>query len=146
MGVKQLLKKVLIGFLALGAIAALAVALFDPFTPLEKKIAVHVTPDDPDCESDHPVGVKLVNHSRSTVTDTAIEVIVRQVGYSNDLERERFDTDKIIEPGQDYSMCVLRPQSVRGVVPIPGVATDTYAEYPAERLHYSAEVLFAHSS
>jgi hypothetical protein len=141
-----LLKSFVIGSLALAALAGSAVFVFDPFSPLEKKIAVHVTPDDPGCTTDQPVGVRLVNQSRSRITNTAIEVTVTQVGYSRSLEHERFDTDKIIEPGADYSMCVVRPETARVHATVTSPTADTYAKYPREQLEYTARVLFASAS
>ena len=127
------------------ALVGAVFVIFDPLTPLDKKVAVSITPDDSGCGRDYPVGVKLTNNSRETIERTAVSLVVREVGHSNDLERERLDTDKIMEPGEEYAMCVARPESVRGLPPyVP--STDTYTKYSPEQLEYSAEVIGAWTS
>lgn len=138
-------------FLAVAALAVAATILFvDPFTPLEEKMLVEVTPDAQGCTEEFPIGLWITNRSRNTVTDIAVEVIVREIGYSRDLERERFDTDKIIKPGETFSMCIARPEtvrlppSIRAASRLPG-SKDTYADFASNELEYSAEVILASS-
>lgn len=142
------MKQYLFPIFAVLVVGALMILYLAPFTPLEEKIAVSVNSKDSGCEQDFPVGLTLTNRSRSTVTDTAVEVIVREVGYSRDLERQRFDTDKVIKPGESFSMCVVQPRTnpvLVGQDLPPSVYTDTYAKFPESSLEYSAEVLVASS-
>ena len=120
-------------------------AYFDFLQPVEASLNVRVIPDG--CKDpERSMAIEVKNDSRfRTIGATRIGVIVRQSGYSSELEHDNYYTDKILGPGQSYRWCESKPGETpldQLVVAASG-SESTYVRVAPKDLTYSAEILSA---
>ena len=106
--------------------------------PLSEKVGIIISVNGPLCDAKRPVSLTIINNSDKKISYTEIEVEVKESGHSSTLEYETFDTDKIIEPLGNYSICARRPRRLGHEAD-----NETYSKYPY--LQYSARVISASS-
>ena len=79
-------------------------------------VSAALTPYHPDCPSHLPLRVAIRNGGKETVSKVSFNIRARKKGYSTWLtasygfERPRYGTDKFIQPGEKYEMCVEEPE------------------------------------
>ena len=124
-------------FLGLSAIAAVTFhAEYDTWFPLESQVAATITRDDPGCDANSPIGVTLTNNSRRTITRTELILAVFRVGHSSTLESQTTDTDKIIQPGEQFSLCLAKPGKAMAEL----MPNNPYTTYSEDQLEYRIQV------
>ncbi len=80
---------------------------------LEEQVVVTVVYDEEKCSRDYPLAVFIRNTSNKTVTKVEWHLNAYRPGFSSNLAGyESYSSDKILKPGESWSVCYRLPEDL----------------------------------
>ena len=80
---------------------------------LEEQVAVTVVYDESKCSKDYPLAVNIHNTSSKTVTKVEWHFNAYRPGFSSNLAGyQSYSSDRILKPGESWSVCYRLPEDL----------------------------------